>query len=291
MGMSFITDDTVIFSMPRFDRDKESDYSILSVSDLKNRTYADVTCYDVDRQGRAGAVLIVEDFSDSVDMGNDLFFVKERSTALNEYDEIVCRIEGYENGELVTLDFTEDSTSVTYEDGWMNYVGNEDFDRGYDTLNVGDAIQYSLDNDGNVSAYRLVYNNEQTIYSADGTLVYDDPNNFYEDWSGTGSVTKQDFYDNLYIAYGDVQLRYMDYMVMLGLNEKDRLSYESSSSPIRIIDYYRPINLLNASIYTYNVNTGKLDIGDMEDIMKGDYVFARSKKMGEKNEIMVYVEE
>ena len=291
MGMSFITEDTLIFSMPRFDKGNTSDYRILTVDDLTNRTYADVTCYDVDRQGRASVLLIIEDPADSVDMGSDLFFVKEISYTINDDDEDICRIEGYEGGELVTLDFTEDSQSVTYEDGWMNYVGNEDFDKGYLELNVGDAIQYSLDNDGNVAAYRLVFNNEQTIYSPDGELVYEDANNFFEDWSGTGSVTKQDFYDNLYIAYGDVQLRYMDYMVFLGLNERDRLSYESSTSPIRIIDYYRPINLLKASVYVYNVNNGELELGDMEDVMASDIVFVRSKKMGETNEIMVYVEE
>jgi len=291
MGMSFITEDTLIFSMPRFDKGDPTDYKILTVDDLSNRTYADVTCYDVDRQGRASVLLIVEDPADSVDMSSDLFFVKDISYTINDDDEDICRIEGYEGGELVTLDFTEDTESVTYEDGWMNYVGNEEFDKGYLELNVGDAIQYSLDNQGNVAAYRLVFNNEQTIYSADGELVYDDPNNFFEDWSGTGSVTKQDFYDNLYIAYGDVQMRYMDYMVFLGLNERDRLSYESSTSPIRIIDYYRPINLLGASVYVYNVNNGELELGDMEDVMASDIVFVRSKKMGETNEIMVYVEE
>lgn len=291
MGMSFITDDTTIFKMPRFDRDNPSDYQIISKDDLTNRTYADVTCYDVDRQGRAGVVLIVEDFSDTVEMGSDLFFVKETMLAVNDDDEPICRITGYQHGEEVTLDFTENTSSVTYEDGWMNYVGNEDFDTGYNNLKVGDAIQYSLDNVGCVGAYRLVYNNEQTIYNSEGELVYDDPNNFFEDWSGTGAVTKQDFYDDLYIGFGDVQLRYMDYMVMLGLNEHDRSLYESSSSPIRIIDYYRPINLLNASIYVYNVNKDELEIGDMEDVLKSDIVFTRSKKMGETNEVMVYVEE
>lgn len=291
MGMSFITEDTLIFSMPRFDRDRPSDYRILNVSDLTNRTYADVTCYDVDRQGRAGVVLIVEDFSDSVSMGNDLFFVKEISTDVDKYDNIVHKIDGYENGEEVTLVFTEDTSSVTYEDGWMNYSGNEDFDTGYVNLKPGDALQYSLDNEGNVNAYRLVYNNDKTIYNKDGSLKEDFADSYYEDWSKTGSVTKQDFYDDLYISFGDVQSRFMDYILLLGLNTSDRLAYESSSSPIRIIDYYRPINLLNASVYVYYINSDELELGDMEDVQKGDSVFVRSKKMGEVNEIMVYVEE
>lgn len=288
MGMSFITDNTVIFSMPRFDRNNKSDYKILSMSELENRTYADVTCYDVDAQGRAGALLIVEDMSDSVSMGNSLFFVNKKTEAVNADGEIVCRVEGFEDGKPVTIDFGEDSTSVTYEDGWMNYVGNEDFDTGYENLNPGDAIQYSIGNNGEVSAYRLVYNNFKAIYTADGELTYNDANRFYEDWSQTGSVTKQDFYDDLYIAYGDVQMRYMDYMVVLGLNQRDRSMYESSSSPIQIIDYYRPMNLLNASIYVYDVKRKEVSIGDTEDVLKSDVVFVRSKKMGEKNEVMVY---
>lgn len=297
MGMSFITDDTVIFSMPRFDRGNNLDYSLLSVSDLTNRTYADVTCYDVDRQGRAGAVVIVEDASDTVSMSSSLFFVKQKYQAVSEDDEPMIVIEGYQDGELLRLNFTSDTTSVTYEDGWMNYTGNEDFDPDYSngamagtSLHVGDALQYSLDNEGNVGAYRLVYNNYQTIYNSDGTLKDDFSDSYYEDWSGTGSVTKQDFYDDLYISFGDVQSRYMDYMLLLGLNARDRLAYESSSSPIQIIDYYRPINLLNASVYVYNVKSGELELGDMEDVSKDDAVFVRSRKMGELNEVMVYDE-
>lgn len=292
MGMSCITDNTVIFSMPRFDRDKESDYRILTLDDMENRVYADVTCYDVDRQGRAGAVLIVEDYSDSVSMSNNLFFVKKKLMGVQD-DEEVCIIEGYEAGEEKTLTFTKDTDSVTYEDGWMNYVGNEDFDTGYNDLHEGDAIQYNLDNEGNVGAYRLVYNNFKTLYDPDGTRKDETelPESYYEDWSGTGSVTKQDFRDNLYIAFGDVQYRYMDYVLVLGLNKKDRLTYESGSNKIQIIDYYRPINLLNASVYKYNMNTCKLEIGDMEDVSKEDMVFVRSKNMGEINEIMVYVED
>lgn len=299
MGMSCITEDTLIFSMPRFDRGNESDYRMLQMSDLENRTYADVTCYDVDRQGRVGALLIVEDSSDSVSMGDSLFFVKKKLKSVDDNDEPVVILEGYQDGELKEIRFTVDTDSVTYEDGWMNRDGNENFDpyENYanygDSLSAGDAIQYNLDNEGNVGAYRKIFNNRLTAYDDEGKPVGEDmvSANYYEDWSGTGSVTKQDFYDDLYIAYGDVQLRYMDYMLFLGLNEKDRKSYESGSNPIQIIDYYRPINLLNANVYTYNIYTGKLELGDMEDVQKGDSVFVRSKRMGQLNEVMVYIKD
>ncbi|MBQ2662757.1 MAG: hypothetical protein IJG16_01245, partial [Clostridia bacterium] len=294
MGMTFITEDTTIFSMPRFDEGDESEYKILKASDLENRTYSDVTAFDIDRQGRAGAILIVEDVSDSVSMSAPLFFISEAVRAVNDDGEDIVRIKGFEKGEEITLDFDDGSKSVTYEDGWMNYSGNEDFDTGYENLRVGDAIQYTLGSDGVVSAYRLVYNNEKTAYDKKGRFIENNSANYYEDWSGTGAVTKGDFSDNLYIAYGDVQMRYMDYMVILGLNQADRLKYASSLSPVSIMDYYRPMNLLkNAYVYVYNVNTSKdsqrLEIGDMSDIERGDVCFVRSKKMGELNEIMVYV--
>ena len=294
MGMTFITEDTTIFSMPRFDEGDESEYKILKASDLENRTYSDVTAFDIDRQGRAGAILIVEDVSDSVSMSAPLFFISKAVRAVNDDGEDIVRIKGFEKGEEITLDFDDGSKSVTYEDGWMNYSGNEDFDTGYENLRVGDAIQYTLGSDGVVSAYRLVYNNEKTAYDKKGRFIENNSANYYEDWSGTGAVTKGDFSDNLYIAYGDVQMRYMDYMVILGLNQADRLKYASSLSPVSIMDYYRPMNLLkNAYVYVYNVNTSKdsqrLEIGDMSDIERGDVCFVRSKKMGELNEIMVYV--
>lgn len=288
MGMSLVTDDTVIFSMPRFDRKDESDYSILSMSDLKNRTYSDVTCYDVDRQGRIGALLIVEDISETVSMGSDLFFVKKVFRAVNDDNEIVWRVEGFENGEEKTLTVPFDTHSVTYEDGWMNRVGNEDFDTGCGNFHAGDAIQYSLDNNGEVGAYRLVYNNDLTIFDTSGELRDDLDESRFEDWSGTGSVTKQDFYDDLYISFGTVKARYMDYMLNLGLPESDVLGYGSGKSKIQIIDYYRPINLKNAPVYVYNLGRRKLELGDISDISKDDYVFVRSKKMGELNEVMVY---
>lgn len=174
----------------------------------------------------------------------------------------------------------------------MNYVGNEDFDTYYSTgefdFHVGDALQYTLDNDGNVQAYRLVLNNYDTIHT-NGTLDYDNPDGFFEDWSQTGSVTKQDFYDDLYIMYGDVPAKYVDFAMMCGLNANDRLSYESSSSPVQLTDYYRPFNLTNAYVYVYNVTRDELELGDSEDINQNDIVFARSREMGETNEIMVYI--
>lgn len=293
MGLSMITDDTVIFAMPRFDREIETDYRILDKEDLSNRTYSDITCYDVDNQGRAGALLIVEDISDAVEMDEDLFFVKRVDEAVDSEGNELVRVAGYQSGEEVTLNFSPDTTtSVTYEDGWMNYVGNEDFDSYYSTgefdFHVGDALQYTLDNAGNVQAYRLVFNNYDTIHT-DGAMDYDNASKFYEDWSQTGSVTKQDFYDDLYIMYGDVPAKYVDFAMMCGLNETDRLSYESSSSPVQLMDYYRPFNLTNAYVYVYNVILDELEPGTPEDIMQDDVVFARSREMGETNEIMVYV--
>lgn len=294
MGLSMVTDDTVIFSMPRFERNIESDYRVLDKEDLSNRTYSDVTCYDVDNQGRAGAIVIVEDISDAVEMDSDLFFIKEMYEAVDEEGNELLRVTGFQSGKEVVLDFLPDTTtSVTYEDGWMNYVGNEDFDTYYSTgefdFHVGDALQYTLDNDGNVQAYRLVLNNYDTIYT-NGTLDYDNPDGFFEDWSQTGSVTKQDFYDDLYIMYGDVPAKYVDFAMLCGLNANDRLGYESSSSPVQLMDYYRPFNLTNAYVYVYDVKRNELELGDSEDINQDDIVFARSREMGETNEIMVYIE-
>lgn len=290
MGMTFITEDTTIFAMPRFDEQDESDYRILKGSDLENRTYSDVTAYDIDRQGRAGALVIVEDLADSVSMSSSLFFVSQISTAVDDDGEI-RQITGFQNGEELTLNFDENTKSITYEDGWMNYSGNEDFDTGYENLNRGDAIQYVTGTDGRVAAYRLVYNNRKSAFDKNGNYIENNVANYFEDWSGTGAVTKLDFSDNLYIAYGDVQMSYLDYMVILGLPQKDRLNYASSLNSVSIMDYCRPINLLkNAYVYVYDMTgrTAKLTVGDMGDIQRGDVCFVRSKKMGELNEIMVY---
>ncbi|MGN0162515.1 MAG: S-layer homology domain-containing protein [Candidatus Ornithomonoglobus sp.] len=289
MGMTFVTEDTVIFAMPRFDDGDESEYRRLKASELENRTYSDVTCYDIDRQGRAGALVIVEDVATSVSMSNNLFFISKINDAIAEDGEEVRRIKGFVKGQEVEIDMDDDTESVTYEDGWMNYSGNEDFDTGYRDLHIGDAIQYLIGNDGKVSAYRLVYNNKKTAFDKKGRYIENNSAKYFEDWSGTGAVTKSDFSDNLYIGYGDVQQRYSDYMLFLGLNQDDRNKYTSSSSPVAIMDYYRPFNLVeNAYIYVYNVKKNELELGDIEDVQKDTVCFVRSKKMGEINEVMVY---
>lgn len=289
MGMTFVTEDTTIFAMPRFDDGDESEYRILKASDLENRNYSDVTCYDIDRQGRAGALVIVEDVSDSVSMSSPLFFVSKINDAIADDGEEVRRIKGFESGKEIELDMDDDTKSVTYEDGWMNYAGNESFDTGYRDLHVGDAIQYLIGNDGKVSAYRLVFNNKKTAFDKKGRYIEDNIDNYYEDWSATGAVTKGDFSDNLYIGYGDVQQRYMDYMLFLGMNQEDRSKYAKSSSPVSIMDYYRPMNLKeNAYVYVYNPHRNELELGDIEDVQRNSVCFVRSKKMGELNEVMVY---
>ncbi len=289
MGMTFVTEDTVIFAMPRFDDGDENEYRLLKPSDLENRTYSDVTCYDIDRQGRAGALVIVENVATSVSMSNNLFFISKINDAVADDGEEVRRVRGFIKGEEIEIDMDDDTESVTYEDGWMNYSGNEDFDTGYRDLHVGDAIQYLIGNDGKVSAYRLVFNNRKTAFDKKGRYIENNSAKYFEDWSATGAVTKADFSDNLYIGYGDVQQRYSDYMLFLGLNQDDRNKYTSSSSPVSIMDYYRPFNLVdNAYIYVYNVKKNELELGDIEDVQKDTVCFVRSKKMGEINEVMVY---
>lgn len=120
-------------------------------------------------------------------------------------------------------------------------------------------------------------------------MTYTDKKYFFERWSKTGSVTKIDFYDDLYIGFGNVEMRYNDYMVLCALNEEERNGY--ANALINMIDYYRPINLNQEEtyIYTYNVSTDEVEIGSMDDISKNDIVFVRSKDMGELNEVIVYI--
>jgi hypothetical protein len=268
----------------------------MNISDLSNRIYSDVTCYDVDRNGRIGALVIKEDVKDTVSMSNSLFFVEKVLQSVDDDGNDIAEVHGFEKGEPVTLRFTTNTDCVTYEDGWMNYTGNEDFDPGYNSelpgkaLKAGDVIQYVLNADNEVGAYRMIYNNDDAIYTA-GELTYNDAKGYYERWSKTGAVTKLDFNDNLYIGYGKIEMRYNDFAVLCALNEEDRGKYKNST--VNMIDYYRPINLNQDAtyIYTYNVDSKKLEVGTMEDVQKSDTVFVRSKGMGTLNEVMVYVED
>ncbi len=296
MGRSIANEDTTIFYIPRYDRDVDTDYRILKLTDLKSGTvYSDVTCYDVDRNGRIGALVIKEDIKEKVESDSNLFFVDKVLTSVDEDGEDIVEVQGFEKGAAKTLYFNTKTESVTYEDGWMNYVGNESFDTGYNSelpgsnLRGGDAIQYALAADGTVGAYRIIYNNAEAIYTS-GDLTYDDDKYYYERWSKAGNVTKLDFNDDLYIGLGKVDIRYNDFMCFCALNEEERTHYKNSI--VDIVDYYRPFNLVqeNTYIYTYNVDSKRVELGTMEDIAKNDTVFVRSVEMGELNEIMVYIE-
>ena len=291
MGRSIVTDDTTIFYLPRYESDDQDDYMILTKDKLESRIYSDVACYDVDKNGRIGALIIKEDKEDSVSMSNSMFIVSEVNHSVNDDGDAVLLVDGYEKGEEKQLVMDEDTKSITYEDGWMNRVDNKTFDEGYETLLPGDAIQYSLTKSSTVMAYRKIYNNYESIYDESGDLTYKDKKYFTERWSKVGSVTKIDFYDNLYIGFGSVEMRYNDYMVVCALNENERNGY--ANSIINMIDYYRPINLNqdNTYIYTYNVHTDEVELGSMDDIAKNDTVFVRSKSMGDLNEVIVYVED
>ena len=296
MGRSIVNEDTTIFYIPRYDRGLDSDYRVMTIDQLSNRIYSDVTCYDVDRNGRIGALLIKEDVKETVNKADSLFFVEKVLQGVNEDDEPVARVQGFREGEPMTLTFTKDTDCVTYDDGWMNYNGNENFDPGFNAdlpgkdLHAGDAIQYTLNFEGNVGAYRLIYNNRDAIYTA-GELTYNDPKGYYERWSATGAVTKLEFSDNLYIALGKVEMRYNDFAVICALNEDERSAYKNSK--VNMIDYYRPINLNQDKtfVYVYNVDSDKLEVGTMEDVQKSDTVFVRSKAMGTLNEVLVYDED
>ena len=83
-------------------------------------------------------------------------------------------------------------------------------------------------------------------------------------------------------------MRYNDFSVLCALNEEERTKYKNSK--VNMVDYYRPLNLNQDEtyVYTYNVDSDKLEVGTMEDVQKNDTAFARSKAMGTLNEIMVY---
>lgn len=193
--------DTPIFVVPS-SREKE-DYEVRYAASLTNGTSYYISVYDIDEYMTAGAIVLDEVASDPEQLKSKrCIIIDSISSGVNEDDEPIVIVEGYQQGSQVTLE-TKDEPFLKDSEGRYYSLGRTE---GFTELSRGDIIQTSLDANGKLLAFR-------TLYKADAekkklVMASNDTPNEYEEG---GNVN--DFSD-LFILHGTVKARSSNILVV-----------------------------------------------------------------------------
>lgn len=245
-----ITSDTLIFRVPFADRNRESDYSVVTVDALENGG-VDADIYDI-RNGVAN-VLVVKD-SDPANLSDsaDVMFVDEVVSAWDEASATrVTQIVGYVNGEKVSYNVDEDATqSSAAFNGYATTIENAE---------RGDLIQFTVGSNDAITIYRFLYD-----YSA--------TDNYFE-LNQDGHFNYELGNDELYVVYGEVMSAYDFYLV--------------ETTDLTDKKYYRAYPTTDVNLYQYDLERDELTVGDPYDIQPGDRVVIRTQYNDEEIDMMV----
>ncbi len=193
--------DTPIFIVPA-SREKE-DYEIRYASNLTNGTSYYISVYDIDEFMTAGAIVLDEVASDPESLKSKRSVIVEDVTiGINEDDEPIVMVEGYQQGSRVTLK-TRDIPVLKDSEGKYYSLGDE---TGYTQLSAGDIIQTSVDADGYLVAFRTLYKADEAkkkLVIADNTT----PNEYEEG----GNANE---FADLFVLFGEVTSRSANILVV-----------------------------------------------------------------------------
>lgn len=193
--------DTPIFVVPS--SRKKEDYEIRYASSLNNGTSYYISVYDIDEFMTAGAIVLDEVASDPESLkAKRSVIVEDVSTAVNEDDELIVIVEGYQQGSRVTLK-TRDIAVLKDAEGKYYSLGDT---VGYTQLSTGDVIQTSVDSDGYLTAFRTLYKADE----AKKKLVIAD-NNTPNEYEEGGNANE---FADLFVLRGEVTSRSANILVV-----------------------------------------------------------------------------
>jgi len=133
-----IGDSTKIFMIPEGNAPEEDFHIVEEDFFFSNEVYYNITGYDIDKTKLAGAtVLRGNDVLALIDEDTAFLVVDSVGKTMNAAGEVVDCVRGYYNGTMITL--------TTKDESVLSDVGV--------TLEKGDAVQFSIDADGNVKRF------------------------------------------------------------------------------------------------------------------------------------------
>lgn len=175
-----INADTPIFVVPA-DR-KNENYKVSYAQGLTNGTSYHISVYDIDEYMTAGAIVLDELDSEPEQLkAKRSILVDSVYTGLNDDNQSIVILEGYQQGSKVTLKSGEES-SLADSEGRYYSIGTRS---GYTPITRGDVIQVSLDTDGGLLAFRTLYKADEgkknlVISSNDTPNEYEEGGNINE---------------------------------------------------------------------------------------------------------------
>lgn len=146
---------TVVFYVP-VDGSKLDDYIVVPISKFVTDKKYSVKAYSTDKYSLSAEAIVCYDnvISNTPMMYQDyLTVVTDISVGLNEDDEVVTKIKGYQKDSEMTWDVLDsnvlkiDSTNIGYSSS----------DSGNIKVGVGDTIRFNTDKDGYITNIQLIY--------------------------------------------------------------------------------------------------------------------------------------
>ncbi len=246
--------DTPIFVVPS--SRKSEDYGVIYAQGLTNGTSYYISVYDIDEYMTAGAIVLDELESEPEQLKSKRsILVDEVLTGLNEDNEKIVILEGYQQGSKVTLKTKE---QLTLKDAEGRYYSLGDID-GYTPIAQGDVIQASLDTEGNLLAFRTLYKADETRKNL--VIASNDTPNEYEEG---GNVNE---FSDLFVLSGEVISRSANVLVVKS-------------------DTKRAHKITNG-VSVYIVSKRQIEKGTTSDIGAHDKVYLHTYQ-GNLQEVIIY---
>ena len=232
------------------------------ISDIKrydtadrSRLYSDydykVRLYDVSDEYTASAAVIYMDGSHEreVEPYDEVGIIRDSAQINNAEGEPCLKLSVYIRGEEREIYFDNDGGN-DMTPGWLPGYTPRDTANGNNPFKRGEVIQYYSDSESHCRSFRMLLTRDLI----GGSQLYEKNTGDY------GALSEENYFSELYSAYGAVQGRFADKILIAADGDGKRL---------------RTIPLGGAGIYVYDTKRNTLLKGDASDIERGSLVFVR----------------
>ncbi len=259
-----ITNDTVIFNVPYEDRERDEDYSLLTLDDLTEDSYS-VDIYDI-RNGVANALVVKDVNPSSLSNTAGVMLIDEIAQAWDADQQMsITEIVGWQGGEKKTIKIDETVVPRTsISDIGVNIPADEI--SSVNDLKRGDVIQYNTTANGYLNSCRLLFNYTNRIINGEP----------YGEWNENGEATSYNITsgEDIRAIYAEVTAAYDYFMI--------------ATSKFDDMKWYRTYPTNGTEIYIYDQTKKEIRVGEPFDIEIGDKVFVKVNNGDEKYMIVAY---
>lgn len=145
VGNIYLNSDAIVFNIKTAKADDEDGYSVSTVkATFKDANDYDVKAYDEDNAGYP-KVLVTFDASSDVTADTPILVIDRVTSSTNSEGQDILKFYGYQDGEAVSAE------------------SSEDLEGGYENLEAGDVIIFSLDGAGKIDQIEVLFTTAQAL--------------------------------------------------------------------------------------------------------------------------------